>query len=54
MTFLWVRAAFRQLLSTSPPHVAKVESWHMALAWLDATEEVQAAVVAELKRDLGL
>ena len=53
MDFVQVRESFRQLLSSSPPHVAKVESWMMASEWLKAPESVRELVARELQQDLS-
>lgn len=53
MDFVQVRESFRRLLSSSPPHVAKVESWMMASEWLKAPESVRELVARELQKDLS-
>lgn len=50
--FLWVRSAFRSLMTGSQPHVAKMESMLLAIAWSKAEPSTQSDIVAELTLDI--
>lgn len=52
MNFLEVRSGLRKIFHDLPPHVAKVESWILALAWMKAPSEVKAEMEHEIRLDL--
>jgi hypothetical protein len=54
LLFPWVRQSLYTILCTelSKP-VAKLESWILAVEWLNAATQKQQAVIAEIHRDLA-